>query len=173
MKILIIHGNTNNKYSLSEDSKTRCDLAIDLIRKNHYDRIIVTGGIFDKSQEGVSVARAMKHYLESQWLEEHIEVEEQSLTTIHNVELLMKTIKPEDDVHAVTSDYHVFRTWLIWLLIAKRLIKVIGAKSKIALIMLKKLFVELLGIGVVVAYFFKIKFPELYFRDWDRTIKNG
>lgn len=50
MKILVIHGNTNRKHSLNEDSKSRCDTAKTLILRGCYDRIITTGGVFEESQ---------------------------------------------------------------------------------------------------------------------------
>ncbi len=166
MKTLIVHGNSNEGLKLSQDSRDRTDKVIELVASSNYDNIIVTGGLFDVSQNGVTIADAMKHYLENQILGP-IQTEPESLTTIHNVELLMKFVSDGDTV--VTSDYHVFRTKLIWRLIGKKNVEVIGASST-AKITLKKRVVELVGVFVTLAYWMHIKFPEMLFREAARKI---
>lgn len=171
MKVIIVHGCGNCGFVLDGDSTDRIKKTLELLRMGSYDTIIVTGGIFKESQKNISVAHAMKHTLENCWVtEESIKVGAQSLTTIDNVEKISSLINNEDDLTVVTSNYHVFRTQLIWLLVGKRNVKVIGANSKITL---KKLFIEVVGIGITIAYAINFKWPELYFRAKVRTIKSA
>jgi uncharacterized SAM-binding protein YcdF (DUF218 family) len=168
MKIIIIHGNLNRGSTLNEDSIDRANKALEILETNSYDSILVTGGIFERFQGNISVAKAIKNYLETKRVLLPVEIEEESLTTIHNVELSAKIINSKDEVTVVTSNYHVPRTWLAWRLIGKRNIKIVGANSKITP---KKFFIEFIGIGVVIAYFLGFKWLELCFRAKARTIK--
>ena len=162
---------------LLEISPERANEAKIQINTGQYQRIFVTGGIFETGQEGISLARALRSYLESQFITERIEIEEHSLTTIHNVELLKKLLSYDDNITVITSDYHAKRTRLIWKLLAKKDVKVIGVKSS-EKGKKKKIFVEIVGIFITYLYWIgtkspllnSFKWPEKLFRKAYRTV---
>jgi uncharacterized SAM-binding protein YcdF (DUF218 family) len=166
-KILVIHGNTNQGYELSSDSLDRVKVAIKLLQAEGFGKVIVTGGLFQESQKGVTIADAMKKYL-TEKISVPIETEPESLTTIHNVELLREKVK-NDSIVVVTSDYHAFRTRIIWRLIGRKKTSVISAPSSLKISFRKKA-VEILGIIVSLLYWSNIKYPEIYFREKARTL---
>lgn len=181
---LTIHGNANQGYILSDDSKSRADKAIELIlqkiEENPHEEItlIITGGLFHPSQGGVAVSEAIRKYIQdiifSKGIFIKIDIEPCSLTTIDHAERLSKDLIDGDML--ITSDYHVIRTRLIWRLIGKKRLNVIGAKSmseislKNIIILIPKLIVETIGIVVTIAYWIGFKWPELYFRAKSRTV---
>ncbi len=177
--ILAIHGNTNCGYTLSNDSKARADKAIELIlekiKENPREEITlyISGGLFNKSQQGITVAKAIKTYIQGVLLSKCVFIkiitESESLTTIDNVERLCKWLKNGDIV--ITSHYHSFRTKLIWKLIGKKHINVISSYSNEKIVeLIPKLVVEVVGVIITIAYWMNIRWPELYFKAKDRTI---
>ncbi len=170
MNILIVHGNTNVGASLSSDSLSRAKRAKEAIDTGKYDLVIVSGGIFEKSQYNTSIAEALQYYLKSQGVKIPIRLESKSLTTIHNVELCLEILSKDDEITVITSDYHVPRTWQIWMLLARKKVKkiqIIGSRSHITL---KKVLVEIIGLDVGLFYWLGWRWPEMYFRNKARTI---
>lgn len=167
LKTLVIHGNANQGIRLSPDSLDRANFAIKLLATGSFSKIIATGGLFEKNQGTTPVAEALNLYLKEK-ISVPIETEPKSLTTIHNVELLREILN-NDSVVVVTSDYHVARTKLIWRLIGKKKVEVMGAPSTFKVTFRKKT-VELFGIMVALLYWANIKFPEMFFRKTARKI---
>ncbi len=162
MKIIVVHGNENRGYALSQDSVDRCKETISLYHSIGADRIICSGGFFSLSQKEVGIGLAINSWFLSHGLESaDIVVEDTSLTTIHNVEMVSKMMGKDDIVYVVSSDYHSRRVRLIWNLIGKRKIIFVSAKSRITI---KKILVEVIGMMIVIFYHFGWKFPELFYR---------
>ncbi len=166
---MIIHGHTNNGTSLSEDSWRRCGKALGFIESNLVSKVICTGGIFSKSQNGVAISSAMKNWFKFKVNanETILEEESESLTTIDNCLKVIPKLKDEK-VYVVSSDYHAFRVKLIWRLIGKREIVFLSAESTNK-ISKEKIFVEIIGVAVMLLWVIGIKWPEMYFRKKART----
>lgn len=154
MKYIVIHGEINKGWELSNDLKLRCDTARDL-RK--FEKVICTGGIFQESQQGIPVSVAMKSYLGIS----NVITEDESITSIDNVEKLLPYFKDTDEITVITSWYHIVRMKFIWKYIGKRNVTLIGSPASFTL---KRLFLELLGLYSAVLYSLGFTGRELRFR---------
>ncbi len=169
MKTIIIHGHTNIGLRISKDSKNRCLKAIKLFKQTRNVRIICTGGLFNPQQRGINTSHALSTWLFYRNIpREKIIEEDQSVTTIENVEKTIKLLGPEETVYVVTSNYHYLRTKLIWKLVGRRKVIIFSAKAKISL---KKILTEIIGVTVVFCWYLGYKFPEFYIRKKLRIIK--
>lgn len=153
MKYIVIHGHHNYGYHLSPDSVARCNTALK-IRTD--ETIICSGGLFFPDQEGITVSKAMSHYLGIDCIQEN-----KSITSIENVEEIIKMINITDELLVVSSWYHIPRLWLIWKLIGKRKVKLVPAPAYIPF---SRLFLELLGMYTALLYWLGLPKRELLFR---------
>ncbi len=149
--MIVIHGEQNFGYNLSETTRARCDKALTL----KCDGIICSGGLFNKGQLGVPVSQAMKAYLKGR-TETPIYTEEVSLTSIHNVEVLSYL----REATIVSSWWHIPRLYLIWKMTNTKT-KFVPAKGSLSI---KRFFLELLGIYTYLLYLIGFK-RELNFRN--------
>lgn len=154
MKYIVIHGEINKGWELSNDLKLRCDTARDL---RIFEKIICSGGIFKESQQGIAVSSAMRVYLGLT----DVLVENESITSIDNVERLLPYFKDTDEITVVTSKYHVLRMKFIWKYIGKRNVTLIGSPSSFTL---KRMFLELLGLYSALLYAVGFTGREMRFR---------
>lgn len=167
--LLIIKGHKNIGYKLSDDSLKRCQKAIEIIKKNNIKKVIISGGIFN-SEQIIPVSESMRSYIINHFENElSIVIENTSRTTIQNIENIIQkfSLKPnKEQIIFTTSWYHIIRCQLIWKFRGFK-VKTVSAKAKFSL---QKIFVEIVGIGIVFLYFWGIKFPEMYFRKKYRTV---
>lgn len=168
MEYIIIHGELNRKWQLSEELKRRCDYALVAAPQNNSVIVCCTGGTFSKEQEGIPVSVAMRRYLKNSNIHLRVFVEGHSLTTIDNVEKLIPKLLPSDKITVITSTYHVPRTKLIWSLLGRKLHVVVkGAPSKLTFL---KFATEVAAIAITLLYAFHFKGLELWFRKKHRNI---
>jgi len=175
--IYIIHGEMNYGYALSKDLQARCDKALEVLEEDvstifglslkrkdisWKTCIYCVGGLFHHSQQGVPVSVAMKRYLEFMNCDVPIFTEEESITSIHNVER-MKWI-PEATI--VSSYYHIPRLKFIWSMTDTKT-KFIGAKCSLTL---KRIGLEILGIYSALLYGMGFSGRELRFRSKHRLV---
>lgn len=167
MKIIVVHGNGNQGYALSQDSVDRCREAISLYYSIGADRVICSGGLFSLNQKGVGIGLALNSWFINHGLNPTaIVIEDSSLTTIHNVEMVSKMVSGDDIIYAVSSNYHSGRVNAAWKLIGKRKIIFVPAASRITV---RKILVEAIGILVLIVYRYGWKFPELFYRQTRRS----
>ncbi|HPD08131.1 MAG TPA: ElyC/SanA/YdcF family protein [Patescibacteria group bacterium] len=167
--VLIIHGHENEGWTLSFDAEARCRKAIELIRSGYpFDRVICTGGLFSKKQQGITNAAAMAHRIRQEITNIEIEEENESLTTIDNCEKVIQMVGKDDDFDfvVISSDYHAVRTIIIWYLAGKKIkfVAVPGPKN------VQRCIVETVGIAVAICWHFGFKWPEMVFRKMFRQV---
>lgn len=168
MEYIIIHGELNRKWQLSEELTQRCDYALVTASQNNSVILCCTGGTFSKEQEGIPVSVAMRRYLKNSNIQLRVFIEGQSLTTIDNVEKLIPKLLSTDKITVVTSTYHVPRTKLIWFLLGRKLHVVVkGAPAKLTFL---KFGTEVVAIVITLLYAFQFKGLELWFRKKHRNI---
>lgn len=107
--------------SLSEIGKERADAALELLTKNKYDRIIVSGSTsgFEK-EKPVSESEALKEYLTVNGIDENLIIkEEKSRDTIGNAIFTKKIADKENIINLaiVTSDFHIQRAKYVFNLV--------------------------------------------------------
>lgn len=149
---IVIHGEQNYGYALSRDCQARCDKALTL----KADAIYCSGGLFNKSQQGVPVSLAMRHYLQYMNCPVPVYSEIKSITSIHNVEQMEWIL----EATVISSWYHIPRLWLVWKM-TKTKTRFVGAPCSFTL---KRFFLELLGIYTFLLYILGFKGRELNFR---------
>lgn len=165
--ILIIHGHKNKGWTLSFDAEARCRKAIELIRSGYpFDRVICTGGLFSKKQQGITNAAAMARHIRQEITGIEIEEENKSLTTIDDCEKVIQMVGKDNDFVVISSDYHAVRTIIIWYLAGKKIkfVPVRGPKS------VQRCIVETVGIAVAICWHFGFKWPEMVFRKMFRQV---
>lgn len=174
---ILIHGEMNHGYALSKDLQARCDKALEFLeedvsmifglslkRKDTSWKtcIYCVGGLFHPSQQGVPVSVAMKRYLEFMNCDVPIFTEEESITSIHNVERM--SWLPEATI--ISSYYHLPRLKFIWSMTNTKT-KFVGAKCSLSL---KRIGLELLGIYSALLYGLGFTDREMRFRKDCRTV---
>jgi len=157
---VVIHGEMNYGYALTKDLQARCDKALTL----KADVIYCSGGLFHPSQQGVSVSVAMKRYLEYMGCDVPIFTEEDSITSIHNVERMAWL----SSATIVSSYYHLPRLKFIWSMTDTKT-KFVGAKCSLSL---KRIGLEFLGIYSALLYGLGFTEREMRFRKNCRTVVN-
>ena len=142
----------NYGYALSKDLQARCDKALEVLEED-------VSTIF-----GLSLKRkvAMKRYLEFMNCDVPIFTEEESITSIHNVERM--SWLPEATI--VSSYYHIPRLKFIWSMTDTKT-KFIGAKCSLTL---KRIGLEILGIYSALLYGMGFSGRELRFRSKHRLV---
>ncbi len=112
---MIILGAGLNGDQVSERLKLRLDKALEASKINQKMTIIVSGG--QGSDELISEAEAMKHYLVKAGIDEKMIILEDKSTSTYENFLYSKTktdkFEPSENVLIVTSDFHIFRSKFI------------------------------------------------------------
>ncbi|MDA3839714.1 MAG: YdcF family protein [Patescibacteria group bacterium] len=160
MKTFVVHGCGNSGYELDQDSLSRCLKTIELSNIN--DKIILTGGVFTKNQNNISVSEAMRKFFIERGYKTII-VENKSRTTIENCEFLLPLLNEDREILVITSSYHILRTSLVWRLFFSKRVKMIGDRN-FQLFSTKKIIVEIIGVIVLFLYKNGCKIPELKIR---------
>ena len=115
MKILVVCAHLMNRMGvLNEESKGRCKIANDLMRKHKYSKVIVPGWAY-RSDSQITISSRMKHYLINKFhVNQNIVFEEpRSRDTVGDAIFcrlfLNEYLDQITDLTIVTSDYHVKR----------------------------------------------------------------
>ncbi len=177
-EILIIHGNDNRHWSLRSESVRRCNLALKICAENpRITHVFCTGGVFKKTQDGISNAAACVNYLvlhNLRKLRPGIKlIEIPAKTTITDVLNCASYLKKHPDItytaiHVVTGDYHEPRTKATWKEIGKK--EVIMHPSIGAKITIKEKAIEMIGMQITRLYANGIFWPEKLYQRVFRTI---
>ena len=115
MKILVVCAHLMNRMGvLNEESKGRCKIANELMRKHKYSKVIVPGWAY-RSDSQITISSRMKHYLINKFhVNQNIIFEEpRSRDTVGDAIFcrlfLSEYLDQITDLTIVTSDYHVKR----------------------------------------------------------------
>lgn len=111
--IILLSYITNPDGTLMEIGKERADAALELLAKNKYGKIIVSGSTsgFEK-EKLVTEADAIKEYIIERGIDENLIIkEEESKDTIGNAIFTKKIIDKEKmrNITVITSDFHFER----------------------------------------------------------------
>lgn len=169
-KVILVFGERNRGHRLSEESHQRLIKALQIYEQG--DVIVLMGGLFSEQQYGVTVAEAMKVYIErcvKKVSQSDIFIEGESLTTIQNIFFACQkfTATMEDGKKQkviVSSAYHVPRCWLVCALIGGFCPKIYASGSVLRGLNFKTVATEIVGIFATITYAMGIGFLEKYVR---------